>query len=408
MIWRQLPPVHSPVSSRALVDGLGAALGSSASAHDVVTSALRRRYECADALLTDSGTSALILALRKLVPPGGTVAYPAYACIDLTSAAIGAGVRVRLYDVDPTTLSPDLDSMRAVIARGVDAIVVAHLFGYPADMIGVMELAQEKGIPVIEDAAQGAGGTLGGALLGSIGDVAILSFGRGKGTTGGSGGAMLVKTPALAEWTSSARTTLGAGSRGGVDVLKLAAQRVLSHPSLYRLPASIPALKLGEMVYRPPQSPCSMSLASAAVLRSTLGLDEQEVSSRRARAKDLISRLQDTSGVMPARAIAGGESGFLRLALLDAVGGRARHPDLGALPGYPMTLDQHVQLKPLLLSGERAGKGAEALRDRLFTVPTHSRVSQFDIDRIWAWLDGDRAMSRTFAPAASDAIAQIS
>jgi dTDP-4-amino-4,6-dideoxygalactose transaminase len=408
MIWRQLPPVHSPVSSRALVDGLSAALGSSASAHDVVTSALRRRYECADALLTDSGTSALILALRKIVPPGGTVAYPAYACIDLTSAAVGAGVRVRLYDVDPTMLSPDLDSMRAVIARGVDAIVVAHLYGYPADMIGVMELAQEKGIPVIEDAAQGAGGTLGGALLGSIGDVAILSFGRGKGTTGGSGGAVLVKTPTLAEWTNSARMELGAGSRGGVQVLKLAAQRVLSHPSLYRIPASIPALRLGEMVYHPPQSPRSMSLASAAVLRSTLGLDEQEVSSRRARAKDLLARLQDASGVVPSRAIAGGESGFLRLALLDAVGGRARRPDLGVLPGYPMTLDQHAQLKPLLLSGERAGKGAEVLRDRLFTVPTHSRVSQADIDRIWAWIDGDRVTSRAFAPAASGAVAQVS
>jgi dTDP-4-amino-4,6-dideoxygalactose transaminase len=408
MIWRQLPPVHSPVSSRALVDGLKAAIGSSANAHDVVTSALSRRYGCADALLTDSGTSALILALRKIVPAGGTVAYPAYACIDLTSAAVGAGVRVRLYDVDPATLSPDLESMRAAISRGVDAIVVAHLYGYPADLIGVMQLAREKGIPVIEDAAQGAGGTLGGALLGSIGDVAILSFGRGKGTTGGSGGAVLVKTPALAEWTTSTRSELGATSRGGVQVLKLAAQRVLSHPSLYRIPASIPALKLGEMVYRPPRSPRSMSFASAAVLRSTLGLDEQEVSARRARARDLLTRLQDAPGVIPARAIPGGESGFLRLALLDAVGGRERRPDLGALSGYPMTLDQHVQLRPLLHSGERAGKGAESLRDRLFTVPTHSRVSQFDIDRLSAWLDGDRATSRDFAPSASSAIAQIS
>jgi dTDP-4-amino-4,6-dideoxygalactose transaminase len=408
MIWRQLPPVHSPVCSRALVDGLKAAIGSSASSHDIVTSALSHRYGCADSLLTDSGTSALILALRKIVPSGGTVAYPAYACIDLTSAAVGAGVRVRLYDVDPTTLSPDLDSLRAAIARGVDAIVVAHLYGYPADMIGVMQLAQEKGIPVIEDAAQGAGGTLGRALLGSIGDVAVLSFGRGKGTTGGSGGAVVVKTPALAEWTSSTRRALGAGSRGGAQVLKLAAQRVFSHPSLYRIPASIPALKLGEMVYRPPQSPRSMSFASAAVLRSTLGLDEQEISGRRARARDLLTRLQDAPGVIPVRAIPDGESGFLRLALLDAVGGKERRPDLGALGGYPMTLDQHAQLRPLLHSGERAGKGAESLRDRLFTVPTHSRVSQVDIDRLLAWLDGDRETSRDFAPSASSAIAQTS
>jgi len=373
-------------------------MGLRASAHEVVTSALRLRYGSVDALLTDSGTSALILALRKMVPAGGIVAYPAYACIDLTTAALGAGVRVRLYDVDPATLSPDLDSVRAVIGRGVDAIVVAHLYGYPADMIGVVKLAEEQGIPVIEDAAQGAGGTLDGNLLGSMGDVAILSFARGKGTTGGSGGAVLVRTPALAEWASSVRLRLKTTSRGGVEVLSLAAQRVLSHPSLYRLPASIPALKLGEMVFHPPRPPRSMNAASAAVLRWTLGLEEKEISARRARARDLLSRLRETPDLVAARAVAGGESGFLRLALLDAVR-RTQRPDLGALPGYPMTLDQHVQLRPLLLSGERAGKGSERLRDRLFTVPTHSHVDQSDLARLSAWLDGDQEFS---------AIAQVS
>ena len=58
-----------------------------------------------------------------------------------------------------------------------------------------------------------------------------------------------------------------------------------------------------------------------------------------------------------------------------------------------MTLDQHVQLRPLLLSGERAGKGSERLRDRLFTVPTHSHVDQSDLARLSAWLDGDQEFS---------------
>jgi perosamine synthetase len=394
--WRRQPPVLSPVSARALVDGLGAAMGFRASALDSVTSALRHRYGSLDALLTDSGTSALILALRKMVPPGGTVAYPAYACIDLTTAALGAGVRVRLYDVDPETLSPDLDSVRAAIKRGVDAIVVAHLYGYPADMTGVAKLAQEQGIPVIEDAAQGAGGTLSGALLGGIGDVAILSFARGKGTTAGSGGAVLVRTPALAEWTSGLRLTLEPRSRGGVGVLSLAAQRVLSHPSLYNIPASIPALRLGEMVFRPPRSPHSMTAASAAVLRCTLALEENQVAARRARAKELLSQVKGARDVAAARAIPDGESGFLRLALVVDGSSRIMRPDLGALPGYPMTLDQHVQLRPLLVSGERAGKGSERLRDKLFTVPTHSRIDQSDVARLSEWLNG-KAEARVVA-----------
>ena len=399
MTWRRQPPVLSPVTARALAAGVGAAAGLHASAHETVRSLLRQRYGCLDALLTDSGTSALILALRRMVPPGGTVAYPAYACIDLTTAALGAGVRVRLYDVDPATLSPDLDSVRAAIRRGVDAVVVAHLYGYPADMIGVRRLAAEQGTPVIEDAAQGAGGTLFGAALGSFGDTAILSFARGKGTTAGSGGAILVRNPALAEWISSERSTLPAGSRGIMQVVTLAAQRVLSHPHLYALPGSIPGLKLGEMVYHPPREPRDMSAASAAVLRWTLELETREVSGRRARARDLLSRTRAIEDVTAARPIPGGESGFLRLALVDAAGTRMPRTDLGALRGYPMTLDQHPQLQPLLLAGERAGKGSHFLRDRLFTVPTHSHVGQADLARLTEWLGTREPVSRVFAAA---------
>jgi hypothetical protein len=287
-------------------------------------------------------------------------------------------------------MSPDLDSVRATIKRGADAIVVAHLYGYPADMAGVRRLAAEQGIPVIEDAAQGAGGTLNGERLGSLGEVAILSFGRGKGTTGGRGGAVLVRTPALAEWTHRARSELKPASGGATTIVALAAQRVLSHPSLYRLPSSIPGLRLGEMVYHAPRPPRGMSGTGAAVLRWTLGLEESEVADRRARAKDVLSHMRNAPSVTPVSPIAGGEPGFLRLAFLDSDGKRVSRPDLGALRGYPMTLDEHPQLRALLLPGERAGKGSQLLRDRLFTVPTHSHVDQTFFAGLAEWLEAPR------------------
>ena len=389
-MWRRYPPVLSPVSARALVHGMGAAIGLRRGSHAAVAAILRHRYGATDALLTDSGTSALILALRRMLPRGGTVAYPAYACIDLTAVAVATGVRVRLYDLDAATMSPDLDSVRATIRRGADAIVVAHLYGYPADVPGVRKLAAEQGMPVIEDAAQGAGGTLNGERLGSLGEVAILSFGRGKGTTGGKGGAVLVRTPALAQWTRRALSDLKPGSLGGVTILSLAAQRVLSHPSLYRVPSSIPGLRLGEMVYHAPRPPVAMSGASAAVLRWTLGLEEREVTDRRARARDVLSRMHDAPNITPVRPIAGAEPGFLRFAFLDSDGTRLSRPDLGALRGYPMTLDEHPQLRALLLPGERAGKGSQFLRDRLFTVPTHSHVDQTFFAGLAEWFEPQR------------------
>jgi perosamine synthetase len=384
--WRWVPPVYSPVAPRSLIGGIAAACGPHSAAIENVIEVLRARYGACDALLTDSGTSALILALSAVVPPGGTIAYPGYSCIDLTAAAVGAGVRVRLYDLDPNTLSPDLDSVKEAIDRGVDAIVVAHLYGYPADVGAVQDLALQHGIPVIEDSAQGAGGTLRGVRLGGIGDISILSFGRGKGATTGSGGAVLVRTPALREWMQQIRNQLGIARRGGREIGALAAQWFLSHPLLYRLPASVPALRLGEMVYHSPKKPRAMPTAAAAMLCSVLRMDDCEIEIRRARANNLSSRINGSGRIVPIRPVAGGGSGFLRLALTDMTGRLAARAPLGVLRGYPLTLEQHEQLQPMLATGEKAGKGSALLRDRLFTLPTHSRVGFRDQARLQDWL----------------------
>jgi dTDP-4-amino-4,6-dideoxygalactose transaminase len=293
---------------------------------------------------------------------------------------------VRLYDLDPNTLSPDLESVKKAIDRGVNAIVVAHLYGYPADVGAVQELAGQHGIPVIEDSAQGAGGTLRGKRLGGIGDISILSFGRGKGATTGSGGAILVRRPALGAWVRQIRNELGAGRRGAQEIGALAAQWLLSHPLLYRLPASIPALKLGEMVYHPPKQPRAMPTAAAAMLCSVLRMDDSEIETRRARAKSLLSRINGSGRIVPIRPVSGGDSGFLRLAATDMIGDLAASAPLGVLRGYPLTLDQHEQLKPMLASRESAGKGSVLLRERLFTLPTHSRVASRDQARLQNWL----------------------
>jgi hypothetical protein len=293
---------------------------------------------------------------------------------------------VRLYDLDPNTLSPDLESVEKAINRGVDAIVVAHLYGYPADVGAVQALARQHGIPVIEDSAQGAGGNLGGVRLGGIGDISILSFGRGKGATTGSGGAVLVRTPALGTWVRQVRNDLAVGRRGGQEIGALAIQWLLSHPLLYRLPASIPALKLGEMIYHPPRQPRAMPTAAAAMLCSVLRVDDSEIEIRRGRANSLLSRINGSRRIVPIHTVAGGGSGFLRLAVTDMIGDLSASAPLGVLRGYPLTLEQHEPLKPMLQAGERPGKGSVLLRDRLFTLPTHSRVGSRDQARLHDWL----------------------
>jgi hypothetical protein len=129
-----------------------------------------------------------------------------------------------------------------------------------------------------------------------------------------------------------------------------------------------------------------MAAAAAVILGSALRMDEREVQYRRARAKEMLSLIAESHAVAPVHPIAEGESGYLRLALVDIGNHRLPHPAIGVLRGYPMTLEEHPQLRPMLLTGERGGKGSDLLRDRLFTLPTHSRVNRADLTRLVKWL----------------------
>src|SRR5262245_45814900 len=274
MIVRRQLPVASAISARALARAFVHSL-IARHADGEAESLLIRQFAAERVVLTDSGTSALVLALRTVLPRESTVALPAYACPDLIAAARCAGARVRLYDVDISTLSPDLDSVRAVIDRGVDAIVVAHLFGYPADVASVQELATNAGVVVLEDAAQAAGGTLHGRRLGGLGDVSILSFGRGKGLCAGGGGALLVRRAERSAYNATqdaseiddAQAALPA-VRGWSGLAATAMQWALGRPSLYALPAMLPFLHLGEMIYRDAGEPGGISTASRTLIES--------------------------------------------------------------------------------------------------------------------------------------------
>jgi len=110
-MWRHVPPVHSPLTLRAIARGTTAATSASAAeaAEEEVLSALRSRLAGADIFLTNSGTAALAWAITLAVGKrGGVVALPAYACFDLATAVDACGYKVLLYDVDPITLGSRL------------------------------------------------------------------------------------------------------------------------------------------------------------------------------------------------------------------------------------------------------------------------------------------------------------
>jgi len=343
-------------------------------------------------VLCDSGTSALVLALRVAVPRGGSVAFPSYSCVDLAAAARYAGVRVRLYDLDPGTMSADLDSLEATLRRGVDAVVAVHLYGFPTDIHGMRKLARARGVTLIEDAAQGAGGTLAGAPTGGLGDISVLSFGRGKGTTSGRGGAVMTSDPQWATRLSrEIAVTEQRPNAGWGDLTRGAAQWLLGRPALYGVPAAIPGLQLGEMVYHPAHEPRSISRAAIALLHDALRVDPHEVARRRTNAAVLERAVSEQCDARAIRPVPGAEPGYLRFPIIDAAR-RAPAPALGISRGYPRALFEQAELRPALHADEPEPLGGRHLRESLFTLPVHGQMSARDLARVRAWIAADAAV----------------
>lgn len=390
---RWQPPVHSPLSARALFRGLAVALLDSGSERPALIRSLAKRYEADDALLTDSGTSALALALgRNVEGHVGPIALPAYGCFDLATAADGAGAQVLLYDVDPSSLGPDLSSLEGALRRGVSKVVVAPLYGIPVDLDTVGQLAREHGAEVLEDAAQGSGTSWRGSPVGAHGDASVLSFGRGKGWTGGGGGALLLRGEEATGRRERLTSELRPARRGLGALLGLAGQWLLARPSVYGLPASIPVLGLGETVYRSPRPPARMANVCAAVALETARLQGREIGVRRRHAQSLRHALPET--LRAVRPPGGGTAGWLRLPALASSAGTAASARgeagrrLGIAGGYPRPLHRLPGFADRCLYADDRFPGALELSRRLITLPTHSLLSQDDIGRLRTFLQG--------------------
>ncbi len=382
---RQLA-AYSPLAPRALLAAAGAALRPGRGGADRLLALLAARHGAASGILCGSGTQALQLAISAAHAAAGDasapVALPAYTCFEVASAAVGADVPIALYDVDPLTLSPDPDSLERVLAAGARVLVAAWTYGYPPAWREVLALAQKHGARVIEDAAQGHGAAWRGRAAGGFGALSILSFGRGKGWTGGRGGALLSRAAEIEIPAIPAAGTM----EEMANVAVAAAQWMLGRPSLYALPAAVPGLALGETVYHPPRPPSALPRTAAALLRRTRAAAEREADARRRNARALLDAISGIAGVRRVDPVDGAEPGFLRLPVLldrELPSDAAR---LGIIRGYPTPLASLDAVRPRLAGPERRWPGAEELAARLATLPTHSFLTARDLGDVAALL----------------------
>jgi dTDP-4-amino-4,6-dideoxygalactose transaminase len=152
------------------------------------------------ALLTTSCTHALEMsALLIDAKPGDEIIIPSFTFVSTVNAFVLRGARPVFADIREDTLNLDESRLERLITPRTRAIVVVHYAGVGCEMDTILEIANRRGVSVIEDNAHGLFGKYRGRNLGSFGRLATLSFHETKNITCGEGGALLINAPELME-----------------------------------------------------------------------------------------------------------------------------------------------------------------------------------------------------------------
>jgi 8-amino-3,8-dideoxy-alpha-D-manno-octulosonate transaminase len=171
---------------------------------DRLEAAARRFYGVPYALGVNSGTGALITALRALgIGPGAEVIVPAFLWVASVGAVVQVGAIPVLCEVDDSFCMDPADLKRKISSR-TRLILPIHMAGAPCDMAGIMRVAEAHGLPVLEDCAQCNGGSFRGRRVGTWGDIGIFSLQLNKNMTSGEGGLLITRSERLYERAFSA------------------------------------------------------------------------------------------------------------------------------------------------------------------------------------------------------------
>jgi dTDP-4-amino-4,6-dideoxygalactose transaminase len=300
---------------------------------------------------TSNGTTALHAALEALgIGAGDRVVTTPFTYVATANAVTLAGADVGFVDVDPETYNLDPDALEAHLRDGaqVDAVIAVHLYGLPAAVSRLRELAGEYDFALVEDAAQAHGATIDGDPVGALGDVGCFSFYPTKNVTCGEGGMITTDRADVAERAAS---FVDHGRRSGYT------HDEVGHN--FRL----------------------TSVAAAIGLAQLERLDTF-IERRRANAAALTDRLADVAGVETPRVPAGRTHAFnqytIRAADRDALRDHLETRGIGSGVYYP----RPVHRQPAYDHVDASAPTAERAAEEVLSLPVHPALSESDVDRI--------------------------
>lgn len=304
------------------------------------------------AIAVASGTDALLLALRALeVGPGDEVITTAYSFFSTASTSALLGARPVFVDIDPATFDLDPDRIEKRITERTRAIIPVHLFGQPANMDPILELARIYRLPVIEDAAQAIGARYRGKAAGTLGDAGCLSFYPSK-NLGGMGDAGMILT-------------------NREEVAK--AVRELRVHGASR-----------EYHHRRVGYNSRLDALQAAALRVKLKHLDRWTAARRRHAEQYDRFFAGSPVRAPAKA-EGCEHVYnnyvIRVRRRDELLARLREQGIGAAVYYPVPLHRLECFAPLVPEGLSLPEAERASRETI-AIPVYPELSEEDVSRV--------------------------
>ncbi|MHA1311101.1 MAG: DegT/DnrJ/EryC1/StrS family aminotransferase [Candidatus Helarchaeota archaeon] len=174
---------------------------------------------CRYAIATNSGTSALHAALLALdLKPRDEVIVPSFTFVATATIILHVHAKVVFADIEPETFTLDPIKINKVISKNTKVIIPVHLFGHPADMKPLIEIAEDKNIFLLEDACQAHGSEYRGKKSGNLSDAACFSFYPSKNMTTGEGGIITTNNE---EFADKIRMIINHGENKAYNTIRL-------------------------------------------------------------------------------------------------------------------------------------------------------------------------------------------
>ncbi|MBT3049244.1 MAG: DegT/DnrJ/EryC1/StrS family aminotransferase [Candidatus Thiodiazotropha sp.] len=358
---------------------------------------IKSRFGIRHCFLLSSGRAAFYLLLESIKEldadrSRNIVIVPSYTCYSVPASIIKAGLVPYICDVNPVTLSYDLEELEKIDCKNVLAVTASNLYGIPDNLEEIERFAKANNLYLIDDAAQAMGARIDKKYVGSFGDAGIYSFDKGKNMTTLEGGALVTNNSKIAkiiEQKVDALPEMGM-FRILLLVVKIFLYSVLLNPRLYWIPNNAPGTGLGltryEDDYLVSKYPPVLAALAVILFKELDLITDKRVSN----ALHLIGNLQDVAILTPV-AIHGDDYAVYPRAAFLAANEEVRDElidlmdsaGVGATGSYPKSIADVEEVKNRAVNAGEIVHGRAVARN-IITFPTHGYVSENDLNGVIA------------------------